>query len=519
MFESMRCGSDGGLERVDLSEESGFFLDLLDDTLAWRERLVGELRFGNRNHVRFISAFQVDFPPAMLEARVSLERAGSANVLLPLTARPKRPLLNFALSGPGGSPATLTSRASSAGLQVQYLSGLLETSAASSQLKSTIKPDLLEAICVFTPGFFNYTFLKDGDGDFAHALSLYLSSGLHLEVGKDDVCRWREKTARAGEILARRLGEPPDPVSSSEEMLLALPQMSEPPRSIGEIDSTVDDFCVGVHAADRAEDRSFLGVLAEYGRRYEMVVEVEVPLLEPCRIKVEEDLPLELKRGRRFAHWVDQSFALGDARSAHLEARVDDPNVEIAGFKVHDLQQRDATGWLETVRRTREALAIYTSEVGRPYYVAVSVRLSVARPLMIGASLLCLANLLAIVAVPAIGFHGAVGERFAVLAIPTTIAATFVLVREQTALATRLQWVPRAILAATTFALWAEIVIGLSAVGVDSPASAKTSSHPARSTGLSRQAESPGTMKKSKGERDGKERSEGQRSYRVRSEP
>lgn len=446
-------------ERVDLSEESGFFLQLLDDTLAWRERLVEELKFGSRNHVRSICSYQVDFLPAMLESQVDLKYARKANVLLPLTTRPKRPLLNFALSGPEGA-ATLTSRASIAGLQAQYLALLAETSSASNALIPAVELQLFEAICGFSPGFFNDTFLKDGTGDRASALAAYLSSGLGFAVPVSSILHWQTKTAQVGEILAQNLNEPPDLLSSSEEVLLSLPRMARPPQAVSEIQTLVDNFHQGIVAAHAALDRSFLAVLAEYGRRYEVVVEVEVPLLEPSRIKIEEDLPLKLKR-RRFRSWVSQDFALGDARSAHLEVRVDDPNVELAKYKVLDVWGGDATGWLETVRHTREALAIYSSESQRPYYVALEACLSVARPLALGTALLCVASLLAIAAVSAIGFAGSVGDKLAVLAIPTTIAATFVLAREQTALATRLQWIPRAVLAAITFALWAEIAIGL----------------------------------------------------------
>jgi hypothetical protein len=139
--------------------------------------------------------------------------------------------------------------------------------------------------------------------------------------------------------------------------------------------------------------------------------------------------------------------------------------VELAKYKVLDVWGKDATGWLETVRHTREALAIYSSEPQRPYYVTLEACLSVARPLALSTVLLCLASLLAIVATSVIGFSGPVGDRLAVLAIPTTIAAAFVLAREQTALATRLQWIPRTVLAAITLALWAEIAIGLMVTG------------------------------------------------------
>lgn len=502
MLDFLRSTPPG---RIDLSEDSRFFLELLDSTHVWRERLVRELRFGNRNHVRAISSYQIDFPPALLERHGQAGEARSANVLIPLTTRPKGPLLNFSLSGPGGSPATLTSRASIAALQAEYLGALAESSTVAKTLSSRINSQLFESICVFTPRFFNDSFFRDGDGDIAVALAEYLTSGLDLPVEVEDVHDWRQKTAEAGAILAQRLREPPDPVSSSEELLLALPHNPQLPTSTAEIDSLVNGYHEAVLAADEAADEQFLVALAEYGRRYEVVVEVEVPLLEPSRLKIEEDLPLRVKKHRGLRSWIGQEFPLGDARSTHLEARSDDPNVEVMDYEIRDLNGRDASGWLESIRLTREALSLYGSEPGRPYFAVLWLRLGVARPLRMGAWLLLTANLVAITAVPFIGFDGSVGDRLAVLAIPTTIAATFALVREQTALAARLQWIPRMLLAMTTAALWLEVVIGL--VAFDDGNAQTSIGRPEHSREWSYQKTTPSTMHNGKGVERGEERS------------
>lgn len=363
-------------------------MDLLDSTQVWHDRLVTELRFGSRNHVRVASSYQIEFPPALLDRYEGLRQARTANVLLPLTTRPKRQLLNFSLSGPGASSATLTSRVSIAALQAQYLTLLAKTSSASGELLAGIDPQLYESICLFTPEFFQGTFLKDHGRDRESALAHYLSSGLGWDVLNADVERWLARTERVGKVLAGRLSESHDPVSSSEEVLLAIPLNSALPNGVAEIDALVDGYCDGVEAADRAADEQFLVALAEYGRRYELVVEVEVPVLEPCRIKVEEDVPLELKLRFPFQSWVGHSFPLRDARSSHLEARLDDPNVEVANYEVNDLEGKEVKAWLEAIRHTREALVLYSSEPGRPRFATLWLRLSVTRPLMIAALLL-----------------------------------------------------------------------------------------------------------------------------------
>jgi hypothetical protein len=471
-------------ERVDLSEDARFFLDLKREPQAWRERVVSELRFGNRSHIYCVSGYQVDFPPALLKGFLKRRDARIANVLLPLTTREKRPLLNLGVTGPGGSPATVTARASIAALQTHYLVSLAAESSARSALSSLVEERLWEAICMFSPSFFASTYLDRTDGAMVLALSQFLSSGLGFEIDEAAVRGWRAKTMAAGQILASRLLEPPSRLSSSEEMLLAIPNMSPLPTSIREIDQIVDRFHLAVATAHRNADDLLLTTLAEYGRRYELIVEVEVPLLEPCRIKVEEELPLTLYR-RRTQYWVEQTFALGDARSAHFEARVDDPSVEMTHeHEVHDCLGNDSSGWLEAVRSTREALAIYTSEPGRPHLVRIAIRLRVASHLMAATQILVVVNVVAVALALLMGSDEELASRLAVLVLPTTIAATFVLIREQTALATRLQAVPRVALALSALLLW--IVVSLQLVITDSTEKVEPVGRPANAPHLSR---------------------------------
>lgn len=455
-------------ERVDLSEDARFFLDLKRDPQAWRERVVSELRFGNRSHLHCVSGYQLDFPPALLNRYLRRRDARIANVLLPLTTREKRPLLNLGVTGPGGAPATVTARASIAALQTHYLISLVEESSARSVLVPLVEERLWEAICMFSPGFFASTYLDRTDGAMVRAQSQFLSSGLGFEIDEAAVRGWRAKTMAAGQILASRLREPASRLSSSEEMLLAIPNMSPLPTSTGEIDQIVGRFHLAVATAHRNGDEALLTALAEYGRRYELIVEVEVPLLEPCRVKVEEELPLSLHR-RRTQYWVVQTFALGDARSAHFEARVDDPSVEMTHeHEVRDCLGNDSSGWLEAVRSTREALAIYTSEPGRPHLAQIAIRLRVASHLMAATQVLVVVNVVAVVLALLIGSDEELASRLAVLVLPTTIAATFVLIREQTALATRLQAIPRLVLALSALLVWG--VVGVQLLVSSTPA-------------------------------------------------
>lgn len=442
--------------RADLSEDSAFLLELLDDTHAWRERLVEEFVFAAASHVRASSSYQIDIPRALVEQYVALDRVRSANVLLPLTTRPKRALLSFDLTGHAGAPAHLLTRKNVAGLQAEYLRRLSETSKAARELRGRLADALLEAVCVFTPDLFR-SFADQvqwyRSDRFERALLAYLRSGLDgIPIRLDDIFRWRELTIPTAGILARQLEEPPERFSSSEEILLALPRLDPRPRTVGEIDAIVVGYAEAIRAADEAGDSDLLIAVCEYGRRYEMVVETEIPLLEPATIKIVEDRPLAATR----RGWTTQRFALGDARSAHMEARVADPYVCLGRRRVVIGLDGEpiALGPLETARQTDEILSIYSAETERPYYVDVRLRLRPRLQVRLSAWVITLVNVAAAIVALIVGGAGDLYARLALLIVPTTIAAAVALAREQTALAFRLQALVRAGIMLSIVALW-----------------------------------------------------------------
>ena len=292
------------------------------------------------------------------------------------------------------------------------------------------------------------------------ALRQYLADRLRLpgEVDTDQVAEWRKLTTLAGKYLADALDEPPEPLSSAEEVLLALPDMEPAPRGVDEISAIVRKFFVGVQAARSSGDQRLLEALAEYGRRYEIIAEVELPLLEPATVTLAEDRPLR----RYFPGRTTHHFPLGDALSAHLEVRSDDPQVVIAGkFDVRDAHEKPIRAWFETVRWTPEALALYSSEPHRPRNVEVKVRLRLRWGLLLTTLLLALLNVAAAAITVSLASDQAVIGKLAVLAVPTTLATTFALVREQSALALRLQRLPRLLLALTIVGLWVAVLTQL----------------------------------------------------------
>jgi hypothetical protein len=138
----------------------------------------------------------------------------------------------------------------------------------------------------------------------------------------------------AASTLAHGLGEPREPTSSSENVLLAVPYLEDRPGSGREIEQIVRSYTTAVEtAAVAGYDVGLLVALAEYGRRWEVIVETQLSVREPSTITLVEDRPLDLRGG-----WSHQHVALNDARTFHAQFHVIDHAVEIASFRVTDLE-------------------------------------------------------------------------------------------------------------------------------------------------------------------------------------
>jgi hypothetical protein len=438
---------------VDLTTTSDFTLALLDDTLAWRHRLRKEMEFGSGDLVRVISRYHVQFPRALMSEFVRSARPQQARVLLPVTTRDKRMLLHFRVLGSEGAPAHRLARKSSAAIQAEYLRRLALTSPAGRAFAAVMRTRLLEAICVFMPDMVKK--LSNSHPAGPENIASYLTSGLGIDVDASRVRRWWTHANDAGRILAETLDEPHDPFSSSEMVLLALPRMDPLPASLNEIDRLVEGYLAGIQAAHAAGDRSFLMALADYGRRYEVIIDTHLPLEEPSSIALVEDRELALSA----AGWTAQDVAFGDARSSHIEVRTVDHTVHIKQFDVHDVLDRPlAPAWIEGLHWSSEALQLYSSEPQRPYYIRLAIRFEADRYLKVTG--LLLAGITALAALLALLAGGPdVIAVLALLTVPTTLAATLALVREQSALAARALSRVRLLIELAIGALWVIVLV------------------------------------------------------------
>lgn len=414
---------------IDLTRNSEFTFALLSDTWAWRQRLVESFVLGSTWHASVRSSYQVELPAALLEPFVGADPVDAVRAIVPLTTRPKRPLLAFDVEGPSGAPAHLLLRVSIAAIQAEYLAALRDQ--GDGELAQKLPDRVLEAVCVFTPAVY-----AEFDKDGAHRpadLAAYLTSGLGFAIGEAEVGRWLVVGAPAARILVASLDEPPDPFSSSEHVLLALPRLDPLPTSVAEVDELVRNYSDAITAAG-SNMPALTSALAEYGRRWEVLIETTLPVTEASTVMIAERRPLSIRRRK-----ASLQFAAGDARSAHAAFYVEDPAVEIDSFEVADVHGRKVgVPYLEGVRRTPEALALYSADPDRPYYLDVAVRLRHSGEVR----LVQLALELLVLGAIGVALRADGEELIATLGIatvPTTFAVALALVRETSSLSSRLR--------------------------------------------------------------------------------
>lgn len=449
----------------DLSDDLSLTNELLADTWAWRHRLVEDVELGSSDQYLIRRSFQLELGRDLLEARLGGADDSSVRVLVPLGTMPKQPLLDFDLLGPGGVPAALETRRSGALVQAGYLAALATGDEMRQGLLDQAFPErVLEAICAFTPAYFEEV-TRTTTVD--QALAAYVGDGLGFEISGRTMRHLRRLTDRVSGIVSHALGEPPNASSSSENPLLAMPLVDPRPSSEDEVVHLVRAYFEGVTIAQAEGARGFLSALAEYGRSWELLTELELPVGTPALVKMVERRQLETKRRRGCRSIMNVRFdtALGEAQSYHLSVRVGDDALRLAGGRLVP-RWRDpdeggpplASALIEGVRDTPELFTLYTSASNRPTSARFEIDVKPAAEvswLGWGVSALCLLTLVGVI----VGDDAP--DRLGVLAVPTTFAVAILQVRERVSLLSRLQR-PRNVATATMLALvWIVVVVRL----------------------------------------------------------
>ncbi len=443
----------------------------------WRERISGRMVFGDGEHARFSTAFQFGLDREFVERNLGHRVGSSVDLLLPLTTRDKRLLLNFELRGPAGQDAFLLSRDQIARLQAAHVLDMLSEAGIEIPSNSNLV-DLLQAICAFTPALFESSFLADAGNDQERALTRYLTDGLSsaFAVTEENVKDWRRLTSEVRDPLLAALKEPPRDLSSAEEVLLALPLMSNLPSATSVVVDLLNDYAQVVAELAHRNATDALRALADSGRRWIMIAELSAPVGRRFEVYLSEDCPLN-RQSRRLRGWLPrrglrsrQRFALGDATSAHLEIRLADPNLILRNFQPLDpLGKKVGFGDLEDVRRTDEAFSLYSSVGGRPRFLDIEFDLRLSLDLGVMSVLVVVLGAAAICAALLLSAGANLFTGLAVVTVPITVATALLAVREQTALASQLQAGRRLVVLVITILLWAVVITRLLWPGVELP--------------------------------------------------
>lgn len=430
-----------------LSNNSDFYRRLLVESNRWRRRLEINLLCTSATHVQVTSNYLIDFHESVFDGYLDPQAVERIDVLLPLTTRTKAPLINPGFSGPFG-PAHLPLRATGSQLGADYLLSLVRN-AGIAAVETGLPNRLLEAICLFSPGPYQPHAEVAPE---AKAISRYLAerSGGKLNVSWVWVQRQLAQLDATRQILLEHLGEPRCAWSSSENPLLILPLMPEVAGQ-EQAERLIGDYREAVRLAHEHEQGPLLAGLAEYGRRYELIVAVELPTIDMATVTFVEDQQIDFPQG-----WhLDHVFSSGSAASVHLEARIADPAVAIVGKKLFDECDNPVKpAYIEGFGYGSETATFYSSVPDRPAFMRLRLTLRPAVELQAVAFLLGMVNLVACAGLIILNGDGLDPDEIAVLVVPTTLAATFALVREQSTLASALLSRWRAWLGLTVLILW-----------------------------------------------------------------
>ncbi|OAA22001.1 hypothetical protein UG55_1028104 [Frankia sp. EI5c] len=407
-------------------------------------------------------------------------------LLLPISTLPKRALVGFDLVGPGGSDAHLMPYGTSVAIQGNLVALLAED--AGCPLPGDARR-VVDAISRFRPGRLtgNLPRLAPRRG---RPLSLedvrtYLEREADLAVPAATMRSWQGLLEPAQSLLGQVLDEPFDPLSSADTLLLAVGELWRDPEvptplEIDHISGYLGEFTAWIDRLSLvgAAATPVLSTVAEYGRRWEALAAVTVDPYRPCLIKMKEERRTVL--ARRFPvrdgavplrrRWLTPVALVdidpGGPGSYHASVGTDDSSIELSTPVTVDLwDQRIDRTYIEDVHQNREVYAFYSIDASRAARAKLVVGLSVS-PDVGRVAMAILVLMVLTVALSALPFRlGA--DAVAVVAVPSSFAATMLLTRERSSLAAWVLGPTKQALLALLVAL--AVLSGLRALGWHTP--------------------------------------------------
>lgn len=315
------------MSHTDLSSNVDATVALVASPLEWRVRVVEQIAVDQpHSAMRRRSVQCAPLRPLLASIGAVAATAGvgdSALIVLPVAPVAKGPLLEFDISGPGGSDAFLLPRADIATIELTYLMSLAEAA-------GVVVPAPSQRIMEAALGFTEATWQR-----YTPRLHQYLADGTGLDESDPALRRWIDLSDRAAALL-RPYGEVSSALNSAVETpALVIPgllddevlsTLDEATDSVADYLATVTQLIAVEHGdSGQRSDLAFtlLRALFDYGYHYDVMGVFHVPLDEPFVMKISDRRPLSLSVIRNSGR---QSIVLADARSNHVALAVTDPN-------------------------------------------------------------------------------------------------------------------------------------------------------------------------------------------------
>jgi hypothetical protein len=391
--------------------------------------------------------------PLLSDFGVDAETEG-VRIVLPVASLPKGPVIDFDVTV-GGQPAHMLPRLEIADLEAAFLQQLANEAALPAD--ATVWR-LLPLVCGFTSGPWDQVIADFTDVE--HALLPYLNDGVGEGVTAALAQEWLETVAPAGQIVRTTLASPGDPRSAVENPVLCVPDILAAgiADDLASVTPVLRAYSELLRAASReaasSESRTaasdFLLVLSDYGSFWDLMVSAVVPLDDAFVVKTHERRTLQIagrpKRGQ-------QSVVLADARTNHITLRLGDPNVELTDVVLKDTDGEDLGFLLAAAgEQDPEVFSFYVSDPERDFRGVIDFGLQPTGPVRTIGWVFC-GIVIAPLAVLLTRGHVGSGE-LGVLVVPSTFAASLLLVRDPSSLGRSIRQAQTYLLAFSLTLLW-----------------------------------------------------------------
>lgn len=421
---------------IDLSADDSVTTTLLSRPLDWRVRVVEHLDLETASSCLRRRSLQAAPLRPLLPESVA-DSYATALVVLNVASVPRGALVDLDLLGPDEQPAFLLPRAEIARLEAEYLTSVARE--ADLEVDAGVR-----ALLIAVLGHTTTRWELGTNQDPLIFAADYLSDGFGRPIPDDVLASWTELDTRIAGLLQPHADNVRG-LSACEHPLLGLPALGDlidplardwhtmPTAALRGYLELLEAATLAARPDQPSAAKDLLAALADYGRNYDMLVAVMVPLDEPFLVKYSERRHMTLSANGA----AEQDLVINDAGSNHLVMNVLDPNVRIREVEALTAGLPSPAYGAFTTRQTPQTYAIYAYQADRDFRITLQLRLAPLRRLQYASYVA--AGLLVLLAAGLAYEHPRRLQDLALIVGPSSLAASVLLTREPTTLSARLR--------------------------------------------------------------------------------